>query len=141
MMNEGGKVFCGNAAVHSLWQPKGGGHSGEVMEELLYHLRISVLKDMEERGDCPARTFAFKSLHHLTHATNQLEAAFSETCDIRKCGGEAPDAMGGRVNDGRFECMTIEFDSEAAREGWREFMARLKGLEDEWEHEGEGAHL
>jgi hypothetical protein len=64
-----------------------------------------------------------------------LEAAFSDTFDIKKCGGEAPDAMGGRVNDGRSENITIEFDSETGKAGWTQFLLKLKTLEDEWEHE------
>lgn len=43
--------------------------------------------------------------------------------------------MGGRVNDGRSENITIEFETETAKEGWKQFLGRLKVLEDEWEHE------
>jgi hypothetical protein len=43
--------------------------------------------------------------------------------------------MGGRVNDGRCENITIEFDSDTSKSGWTEFLATLKGLEDEWDHE------
>lgn len=76
-------------------------------------------------------------MHHLTHATNQLEAAFGKTFDIRKCGVEAPDAMGGRVNDGRSENVTIEYASEtAAGLKWNDFLDELKHMEDEWEYEG-----
>ncbi|KAL2064397.1 hypothetical protein VTL71DRAFT_4891 [Oculimacula yallundae] len=117
---------------HCLWQPK---DSTETKEEPLWHLRVSVLKDQEVRGDCQSRRFAFKSLHHLTHAANQLDAAF-KSFDIKKCGVSTPDAMGGRVNDGRSENITIEFESDASSESWKEFLARLKALEDEWEHEG-----
>ncbi|KAH8672010.1 hypothetical protein BGZ60DRAFT_374224 [Tricladium varicosporioides] len=115
-----------------LWQPK----ETKGKEEPLWHLRISVLKDQEGRGDAPSRRFAFKSMHHLTHAANQLESAFATSFDMRKCGCDTPDAMGGRVNDGRCENITIEYDSETAKEGWTEFLGRLKTLEDEWEHEG-----
>jgi hypothetical protein len=80
---------------------------------------------------------AFKSLHHLTHAANQLETAFSKTFEIKKCGLEMGDAMGGRLNDGRTENITIEYDSEiAGTGGWKAFTAELKKLEDEWDHEG-----
>ncbi len=75
-------------------------------------------------------------MHHLTHAANQLEAAFRDSFEIKKCCVETPDAMGGRVNDGRSENVTIDFDSETASESWEQFLARLKTLEDEWEHEG-----
>ena len=75
-------------------------------------------------------------MHHLTHAANQLDAVFRDAFAIRKCGVETPDAMGGRVNDGRSENVTIEFDSETSSESWSDFLARLKVLEDEWEHEG-----
>ncbi|KAH7419564.1 hypothetical protein BKA64DRAFT_20603 [Cadophora sp. MPI-SDFR-AT-0126] len=118
---------------HCLWQPK---NSTETTDEPLWHLRVSVLKDQEARGDCQSRRFAFKSLHHLTHVVNQLDAAFGKTLDIKKCGVETPDAMGGRINDGRSENITIEFESDTSPESWKEFLARLKSLEDEWDHEG-----
>jgi hypothetical protein len=118
---------------HCLWTPK---NTGECKEPL-WHLRVQVLKDQEGRGDCPSKKFAFKSLQHLTHAANQLEAAFSETYDItmKKCGVETPNAMGDRVNDGRCENITIEFDSEASKAGWSEFLQKLRGMEEEWEQE------
>lgn len=88
-------------------------------------------------GDCPNRRFTFKSLHHLTHATNQLEEAFGKTFEIKKCGLEMGDAMGGRVNDGRTENITIEYDSDiGGNGGWQNFLGTLKKLEDEWDHEG-----
>jgi len=77
----------------------------------------------------------FKSKHHLTHAANQLEEAFREKFGIRKCGCDSPDAMGGRVNDGRCQNFTIEYETETASEEWRQFTERLRRLEDEWEHE------
>ena len=76
-------------------------------------------------------------MHHLTHAANQLESAFSQTFELRKCGVEMPDAQGGRVNDGRSENITIEFDSDTSKGGWTEFLKTLRALEDEWEREGE----
>jgi hypothetical protein len=115
-----------------LWTPP---RTDSPKEEPLWHLRVSILKDQEIRGDAPPRRFAFKSMHHLTHAANQLEGAFRDSFDIKKCGVETPDAMGGRVNDGRSENITIEFDSDTSSETWSEFLARLKVLEDEWEHE------
>jgi hypothetical protein len=78
----------------------------------------------------------FKSLHHLTHATNQLEDAFSKKFEMKKCGLGMGDAMGDRVNDGRTENVTIEFNSEIAEHGdWKSFLGSLKRLEDEWDHE------
>jgi hypothetical protein len=74
-------------------------------------------------------------MHHLTHAANQLESAFSDTFEIRKCGVETPNDQGERVNDGRSENITIEFDSDTAKEGWAEFLGRLRALEEEWERE------
>lgn len=120
---------------HCLWQPK----NTHLKEEPLWHLRVLVLKDQEARADAPGRKFQFKSKHHLTHATNQLEAAFGDAFDMRKCGVETPDAMGGRVNDGRCENVTIEYESEKAAVGWAEFLGKLKALEDEWDHEGHEA--
>jgi len=118
---------------HCLWQPP---TTEEPKPAPLWHLRVQVLKDQEVRGDAPGCIFAFKSMHHLNHAANQLEAVFRDTFDIKKCGVETPDAMGGRVNDGRTENVTIEYQSENAKEGWPDFLARLKLLEDEWDHEG-----
>jgi hypothetical protein len=77
---------------------------------------------------------AFASLEQLTRAVNQIEAAFSNSFELKKCGIETPDAMGGRVNDGRSENVTIEFDSKLAEGGWKEFLIKLKGLEADWEH-------
>jgi hypothetical protein len=68
---------------------------------------------------------------------NQLESAFNDTFEIRKCGIETPNDIGERVNDGRSENITIEFNSETANEGWAEFLGRLRSLEDEWEREGQ----
>ncbi|TVY84020.1 hypothetical protein LSUE1_G002957 [Lachnellula suecica] len=116
---------------HHLWEPKAGFQTAEP----LWHLRVSVLKDQEGQGDCPSRYFTFKSKHHLTHAANQLEAAFTEPFDIRKCGCEFGDAMGGRVNDGRCENITIEYETETAKDGWKAFLGKLQVLEDEWAHE------
>lgn len=73
-------------------------------------------------------------MEDVTRAINQVEAAFGNKFELKKCGIDSPDAMGGRVNDGRSENITIEFDSDASEESWAEFLARLKGLEDEWSH-------
>jgi hypothetical protein len=44
--------------------------------------------------------------------------------------------MGGRVNDGRSENITIEYETDGKRTiGWQDFLAKLKALEDEWDHE------
>jgi len=130
----GEKVSIQNTAKHILWQPR---NEGTPKQEPLWHLRVSVLKDQEGRGDVPSRRFAFKSMHHLTHAANQLEAAFGDIFELRKCGVELPDAQGGRVNDGRSENITIEFDSEKSKLGWTAFLEKLGALEDEWEREGQ----
>lgn len=108
-------------------------------------------------GDCPNRRFvsilcdvllsrnsilighnsAFRSLHHLTHATNQLDAAFGKTFEMKKCGLEMGDAMGGRLNDGRTENITIEYNSDiGGHGGWKTFVEQLTKLEDDWDHEG-----
>jgi len=45
--------------------------------------------------------------------------------------------MGGRVNDGRSENITIEYDSGAKDTlAWKDFLGTLTTLEDEWDHEG-----
>jgi len=78
----------------------------------------------------------FKSKQDLDRATNQLEATFGDAFDMKKCGVETPDAMGDRVSDGRCANVTIEYDSDMAKTGWSEFLARLKALEGEWDIEG-----
>jgi hypothetical protein len=130
----GEKVKIENPAEHMLWQPR---NDGALKQEPLWHLRVSVLKDQEGQGDAPSRRFAFKSMHHLTHAVNQLESAFSDTFELRKCGVETPDAQGGRVNDGGTVNITIEFDTETAKQGWSKFLKTLGDLEDEWQREAE----
>lgn len=49
--------------------------------------------------------------------------------------------MGGRVNDGRSENITIQFDSDVAKEPWNEFLVRLRGLEDNWLHAADGSNI
>jgi len=133
-LNGNGEKVYFSAPKHTLWTPRA---SGTSTPEPLWYLRVTILKDQEARGDCPNRRFAFKSLHHLTHAANQLEAAFGSKFDIRRCGVETPDAMGGRVNDGRSENITVEYDSSGKDAlPWKDFLAKLKALEDEWDHEG-----
>jgi hypothetical protein len=144
----GQKVDLPHANPHHLWEQ----HNRLGTKTPVWHLRVTVLKDQEARGDCPPHIFvsfspcesrnihmlihhqAFPSLEQLARAVNQIEAAFGETFDLKKCGIETPDAMGGRVNDGRSENITIEFDSKVAEGGWKEFLIKLKGLEAEWEH-------
>ena len=143
-------------AKPTLWQPKP--TNGEVISEPVYHLRVYVLKDGEGTGDCPNRRFvslvsaclwlgehcpnliwmqSFKSLHHLTHATNRLEEAFGKSFEMNTCGLDKGDAMGGRLNDGRTENITIEYNSNVgANGGWKAFVDNLKKLEDEWDYEG-----
>jgi hypothetical protein len=50
----GEKVHIENKTKHTLWQPK---TEGLEVKEPMWHLRVSVLKDQEGRGDCPSRTF------------------------------------------------------------------------------------
>ncbi|KAF5874050.1 uncharacterized protein Bfra_004056 [Botrytis fragariae] len=124
-----------NMGAHTLWKQNSEGTTP------IWHLRVTVLKNSDARGDCPNRIFAFKTLEEVTRAINQVEAAFGNTFELKKCGIDSPDAMGGRVNDGRSENITIEFDSNATRESWAEFLARLKELEDEWSHATEISSL
>ncbi|QSZ31505.1 hypothetical protein DSL72_001072 [Monilinia vaccinii-corymbosi] len=112
--------------AHTLWKPI------SPPSTPIWHLRVTVLKNGDARGDCPNRIFSFKTLEDVTRAISQIETAFGNTFELRKCGIDSPDAMGGRVNDGRSENITIEFDSNVAKESWTEFLARLRALEDEW---------
>ncbi|RDL30153.1 uncharacterized protein BP5553_10431 [Venustampulla echinocandica] len=122
----GGKVEIQN--TDHLWEQQNKQTKGEP----LYYLVVTALKDQEAQGDCSTQRFEFQSLRHLTNAVDQIEAGFGGTVALRKCGGELPDAMGGRVNDGRCENVTIEFDSNTAQEGWDKFLLRLRGMEKEW---------
>jgi hypothetical protein len=104
---------------------------------------IAPTDDLYLNPSCSAQRYtlifdlqAFKSLHHLTHATNQLEEAFGKLFELKKCGLEMGDAMGGRLNDGRTENITIEYDSDVGSSGgWKKFVEKLTMLEDEWVHE------
>lgn len=49
----GERVKIENAAKHLLWQPR----SDSPKQEPMWHLRVSVLKDQEGRGDAPSRRF------------------------------------------------------------------------------------
>lgn len=77
---------------------------------------------------------AFETEAGATRAIKQAEAAFGRTFKLKRCGIDSPDAMGGRVNDGRCENITIEYDSSGTKESWWEFLSRLRELEDEWSH-------
>jgi len=112
-----------------------------------YRLRISVLKDGEFQGDAPTRIYKFPSLHHLTHATNSLDSAFSTpgACiEIKKHGVETPisEVDLGHGIDGHLEDVTVEYttteeedENGDLREGeaWNHFLGRLGQLEDVWE--------
>ncbi len=50
----GERVKIENAAKRLLWQPQ---NDGIPKAEPLWHLRVSVLKDQEGRGDAPSRRF------------------------------------------------------------------------------------
>ncbi len=50
----GDKVNIENAAKHMLWQPR---NDSALKPEPLWHLRVSVLRDQEGRGDAPSRRF------------------------------------------------------------------------------------
>jgi len=137
---------------HHLWQ-RSDSHRGEPEQERAnedvaseYRLRITVLKDGEEQGDVPARTYHFPSLHHLTHATNSIDAAFSPPFEVKKAGVEAPEdeVDAGRGGDGHLERVEIEFTTVedededgniVPKEDWHSFLKRLKALEEVWEAE------
>ncbi|KAA8572213.1 hypothetical protein MFRU_060g00110 [Monilinia fructicola] len=121
--------------AHTLWKQNSSTRTP------IWHLRVTVLKDGDIRGDCPNRIFSFKTLEDVTRAINQIEAAFGNTFELKKCGIDSPDAMGGRVNDGRSENITIQFDSDVAKEPWNEFLVRLRGLEDNWLHAADGSNI
>ena len=50
----GEKIKIEDVAKHLLWQPR---NDGITRQEPLWHLRVSVLKDQEGRGDAPSRRF------------------------------------------------------------------------------------
>lgn len=150
-----------NPAKHTLWQPT---TDGLHAPKSVWYLRVSVLKDKEDQGDCPSRKFVsaqysaphvieraeivtkanstkqeFESLHHLTHATNQLRTLFTPAGEIRKSGVDTRDPIEEQWDGthGCSETLTIEYDSaKAGQLGWKEFLAQLTSLQNEWEHEG-----
>jgi len=56
----GEKVTIENTAKHLLWQPR---NDSIPKQEPLWHLRVSVLKNQEGRGDAPSRRFVSSSSH------------------------------------------------------------------------------
>jgi hypothetical protein len=50
----GERIKIENAAKHMLWTPR---NEDTPKQEPLWHLRVSVLKDQEGRGDAPSRRF------------------------------------------------------------------------------------
>jgi hypothetical protein len=86
----------------------------------------------------------FPSLHHLTHATNELDSTFSSQespyTSIRKSGVEADNSEveKGRGMEGCVENVSIDFvDGDGA--AWKACLEKLKVLENEWAGEGRGA--
>lgn len=89
-------------------------------------------------------------MHHLTHATNEIDAAFSSKYTVTKSGIEAPnsDIEGGRGLSGHCENVNVDFTSIEEEdengeckdgEGWESFLGRLRALEAEWERIPSGA--
>lgn len=83
----------------------------------------------------------FPSLHHLTHATNELTSAFPASpgsqIQLKKCGVEAPNSEVeiGRGMEGFTENISIEFENGEG-ETWKGCLEKLGVLETEWEGEG-----
>jgi len=98
-----------------------------------YRLRLSLLNDGYEEGDCPAREFVFPSLMGLTIAIQQLEEAFKEPgYSARKAGVKIPGNEGDRSDDGRWESIVIHFKPDEASESWKECIGRIHGIEKDW---------
>jgi len=172
MLDSNGSIAT-SLEAHHLWQPKSktpqvktsgaaapakswagaaaAATNANTAETPMYKLRITVLKDGEFQGDAPPKTYIFPSLHHLTHATNALDAAFvlssSSSCIIKKAGVEAPlsEIDAGHGTDGKVEEVTIEFTSIEEEdeygdlkegEGWAHFLGRLRTLEEGWVVQG-----
>lgn len=60
-------------------------------------------------------------MHHLTHAANQLESAFSNTFELRKCGVETPDAQGGESTTEEVKISLLNSTPRLQRRGGRSF--------------------
>jgi hypothetical protein len=73
----GERVKIDNAAKHLLWQPR---NEGTPKEEPLWHLRVSVLKDQEGRGDAPSRRFVslFIVPHQWLSVSNRINRHSSQ---------------------------------------------------------------
>ena len=77
----------------------------------------------------------FQSLHNLTTAIGKIDSIFGRGLSeykIDKYGVEAPEAEGGRLEDGRTESIVIHYDPQTADESWKEFLARLGGAKEGW---------
>ncbi len=139
-----------DGATHHLWEPPA--HKSGSASTHPYRLRLSVLSDDEEHGDCPSQTFVrssplfhaslfnlqqmFPSLHHLTHATNILNFQFPQSeYATTKCGVETPSNEGERIEDGHTEMMVIKYDSQRVGGTWKEFLGRLRDAQVGWEVE------
>ncbi|KAG9246733.1 hypothetical protein BJ878DRAFT_495831 [Calycina marina] len=130
VLNGNGTKVTTEEGIHALWQPK------SPSDEPHWYLRISVMNDHEIRGDCPNRLFLFKSQKSLTRAAEKIDTMFGDAVTIRKCGINFPNAMGGRVNDGRCEHITIDYDSNSpGAVGWQNFLSQLTELEAGWERD------
>lgn len=76
----GEKVITPQELKHTLWQPS----ATVEVKEPLWHLRVSVLKDSEGRGDCPSRTFV--SIHFLSCLVYAAFGIYTLSRTIHKAG-------------------------------------------------------
>jgi len=130
---------------HHLWQKHPNVGASETEKKQNYKLRVSVLRDGQAVGGVDVKTYVFPSLHHLTHATNELSVAFSSNdttnVTIKKCGVEAPNSEVeiGRGLEGFVENVSVEYESVGQggdSEAWAACVEKLKALEGEWAGEG-----
>jgi len=133
------------AGHHHLWQKHSNGGEGGKEQRQIYKLRISVLRDGQAVGGVDLKTYEFPSLHHLTHATNELTTAFSASdstnITLKKCGLEAPNSEVeiGRGLEGFVENVSVEYESVGQggdSAGWAACLEKLKALDNEWTGEG-----
>ena len=126
-----------------------------LIPDILYRLRLSVLKDNAGQADCPSQMFVsdllsfththrtdceesktFQSLTTLQAATSSITGKFGSglsSYNIQKSGVLEKGAAG--TEDGRTEDLTLGYDSETADESWTEFLERLRGVGKSWQTE------
>ena len=107
--------------------------------EPLYRLRIEVLKDNIGAWEAPEHIFTFTSKSAATAAATHFRDTFGSglsaysITDGQSNHGDGDAGLD--VEDGRTDSLRLSYDSVTADESWKEFLVRLKGVEEGWTKE------